>query len=69
MWRNPHPWNADPLPPPRYQLTVVHRRNPDNQVVAQSGSREVLLQLAAQFAELNYDFLRLERLVSPANQA
>jgi hypothetical protein len=57
-----HPWNADPLPPPQYRLTVEHRRNKDNQVVANSVSRDALLQLAKEFECLDYDFLRLERL-------
>ena len=58
-----HPWNEDPLPPPpRYRLVVVHQRNRDNKIVAQSLSRDALLGLAEQFRILDYDFVRLERL-------
>jgi hypothetical protein len=57
-----HPWNANPLPPPRYRLIVVHRRNPDNELVAVSVSREALLRLEAELAGLDYDFVRCERL-------
>ena len=58
----PHPWNADPLPVPRYRLTVVHRRNSDIQIVARSKSREALLRLERELAGLDYDFVRIERL-------
>lgn len=57
-----HPWNNEPLPPPRYRLTVVHRRNADKQLVAVSVSREALARLEHDLAGLDYDFVRCERL-------
>ena len=58
----PHPWNTDPLPQPRYRLTVVHQRNPDKKLEAVSASREALHRLEAELACLEYDFVRVERL-------
>lgn len=64
MWTiSSHPWNADPLPLPRYRLTVAHQRKPNTEIVAESVSRDALMGLAEQFRELHYDFVRLERLV------
>lgn len=57
-----HPWNINPLPAPKYRLTVVHRRNATNQLVAVSVSREALQRLEGELAALDYDFLRCERL-------
>lgn len=57
-----HPWNMDPLPRPRYRLTVVHHRDKDKQLVAVSVSRDALLRLEAELAAIDYDFVRCERL-------
>ena len=57
-----HPWNTDPLPPSRYRLTVVHRRDKDKQLVGVSPSREALARLERDLAGLDYDFVRIERL-------
>lgn len=57
-----HPWNVNPCPPAKYRLTVVHRRNATNQLVAISVSREALRCLEAELAALDYDFVRCERL-------
>jgi len=62
MLDDPHPWNADPLPPRRFRLTIVHQRNKDNEIRAEAASMDPLLQLADQFSCLDYDFVRLERL-------
>lgn len=58
----PHPWNINPLPLPRYRLTVVHRRDKDKQLVATSVSRDALQHLEAELAAIDYDFVRCERL-------
>jgi hypothetical protein len=59
----PHPWNANPLPPIRYRLVVANRRDPVNQqLVAVSVSRDALSALERELADLDYEFVRFERL-------
>jgi hypothetical protein len=58
----PHPWNADPLPPQRYRLTVVSRRDPTNHLSAVSVSRDALSALERELADLDYELVRFERL-------
>jgi hypothetical protein len=58
----PHPWNANPLPPARYRLVVANRRKCRDQLVALSVSRDALLALERELAELDYELVRFERL-------
>jgi hypothetical protein len=54
----PHPWNANPLPPREavtYQLTVIG-------ATATGKSMKALLELAAQLEKLGHAFVKFERI-------
>jgi hypothetical protein len=53
---DPHPWNANPLPPAvTYQLTVTG-------ATATGKSMKALLELAAQLEKLGHAFVKFERI-------
>jgi hypothetical protein len=59
-------WNRDPLPPPvppkvyMYKLTV--RSNTGGEAVATAKSMEILVAFEMQMRDLDYEFIKLERL-------
>jgi hypothetical protein len=67
-----HPWNKVVLPIPekpptyRYQLTVQHKNENQKQIQAACSDLEELFTYTRQFAVIDYEFIKLERVEIPS---
>jgi len=58
-------WNRDPLPPPKPPKVYTYRllvRNGQYEATATSTTMEELIRFELQMRELDYEFIKLERL-------